>query len=84
LPAKKHQVDRYGKRTLSRRQLRVVELVAEGLKNHEIGRKLGIGVHVVRNYFVRIYDKVGVSNRVELALWFEARVHDEKLPPRRN
>jgi len=84
LPAEKHPVDRYGKRTLSQRQLRLVELVSQGLKNREIARELGIGVHVVRNYLGTIYDKVGVSNRVELALWFEARVHNGKLPPRPN
>jgi DNA-binding NarL/FixJ family response regulator len=65
---------------LSRRQRRVVELVAGGLKNHEIAAKLGIGTHVVRNYLSAIYDKVGVSNRVELALWYEARRHERRLP----
>jgi DNA-binding NarL/FixJ family response regulator len=65
-------------RKLSPRQQRVIELVAKGLRNHEIARKLGIGEHVVRNYLVIIYDKIGVSNRVELALWHEARVHERK------
>jgi DNA-binding CsgD family transcriptional regulator len=32
--------------------------------------------HVVRNDLGIIYDKVGVSNRVDLALWYEARVHE--------
>ena len=50
-----------------------------GLKNREIAKKLGIAEHVVRNYLGIIYDKVGVSNRVELALWYEARVHEGKL-----
>ncbi len=36
--------------------------------------------HVVRNYLGIIYDKVGVSNRVELALWYEARVHEANFP----
>ena len=55
-------------------------MVAMGLKNREIANKLGIGVHVVRNYISAIYDKIGVSNRVELALWYEARMHEETLP----
>ena len=45
----------------------MIELVAEGLKNREIAEELGIGEHVVRNYLSKIYDKIGVSNRVELA-----------------
>jgi DNA-binding NarL/FixJ family response regulator len=73
LPGKKRLVDRYGTRKPSRRQLRVIELVAQGLKNREIANELGIGDHVVRNYLSKIYDKIGVSNRVELALWYEAR-----------
>jgi DNA-binding NarL/FixJ family response regulator len=63
----------------SPRQWRVIELVANGLKNREIAKKLGIGEHVVRNYLGIIYDKVGVSNRVELALWYEARVHEGRF-----
>jgi DNA-binding CsgD family transcriptional regulator len=63
----------------SRRQQRVIELVAKGLKNHETAKHLGIGPHVVRNYLGMIYDKIGVSNRVELALWYEARSHEGKL-----
>jgi DNA-binding CsgD family transcriptional regulator len=54
----------------------VIELVAQGLKNREIAVELGIGQHVVRNYLSTIYDKIGVSNRVELALWHEARTHE--------
>jgi len=48
----------------SRRQQQVIELVAKGLKNHEIATQLGIGPHVVKNYLGMIYDKIGVSNRV--------------------
>src|ERR1700746_3351383 len=63
----------------SPRQLHVIELVAKGFKNREIAKKLGMSQHVVRNYLGIIYDKVGVSNRVELALWYEARVHEGKF-----
>lgn len=62
----------------SPRQRHVIQLVARGLKNREIAHKLGIGEHVVRNYLSIIYDKVGVSNRVELALWYEARLHERR------
>ena len=76
MPLRKGLLDQT--RMLSRRQRRVVELVAGGLKNHEIATRLGIGAHVVRNYLSTIYDKVGVSNRVELALWYEARKHERR------
>lgn len=60
-------------------QLRIIELVAKGLKNREIGERLGISSNVVRNYLGNIYDKIGLNNRVQLALWYEARVHERKL-----
>ena len=67
----------------SPQQQRVIELVSAGLTNRDVAEKLGIDAHVVRNYLGTIYDKIGVSNRVELALWYEARVHEGKLPWRR-
>jgi DNA-binding NarL/FixJ family response regulator len=66
-------LDRYGTRQLSRRQVGVIELVARGLKNREIAEELAIGEQAVRNYLFNIFNKLGVSNRVELALWYEAR-----------
>ena len=60
-------------------QLRIIELVALGWTNGEIAERLGISGNVVRNYLSRIYDKVGVNNRLQLALWYEARVHEGKL-----
>lgn len=63
----------------SDQQLRIVELVARGLKNREIAEKLGISTNVVKNYISKIYDKVGVKNRVQLALWYETRVYEQKV-----
>ena len=60
-------------------QLRIIELVAQGLKNREIADEVGLSRNVVRNYVGQIYREVGVRNRVELALWYEARVHEGKL-----
>jgi DNA-binding NarL/FixJ family response regulator len=63
----------YGSRIPSPRQQQVIELVAQGLKNSEVAEAIGTTEHVVKNYLRRIYDKLGLWNRVELALWYEAR-----------
>jgi DNA-binding NarL/FixJ family response regulator len=47
--------------------------VAEGLKNKEVAEAIGTTEHVVKNYLRVIYDKLGLWNRVELALWYESR-----------
>jgi DNA-binding NarL/FixJ family response regulator len=67
---------RYDKRTPNAREQRVIELVAQGLKNREVARSIGTTEHVVKNYLRAIYDKLGLWNRVELALWYEARRHE--------
>ena len=68
--------ERYGKRIPSEREQRVIELVAQGLKNREVANEIGTTEHVVKNYLRVIYDKLGLWNRVELALWYEARKHE--------
>jgi two-component system nitrate/nitrite response regulator NarL len=68
--------ERYGKRIPSEREQVVIELVAQGLKNREVAESIGTTEHVVKNYLRVIYDKLGLWNRVELALWYEARRHD--------
>lgn len=62
-------VDSKGLDLLSKRDAQVVELVAEGLPNKEIALKLGITEHTVSNYLFRIYNKLGISSRVELVLY---------------
>jgi len=54
---------------LTRREEEVVHLVADGLKNREIAERLKVKEHSVRNYLYRIFEKLGVSNRVELILY---------------
>ena len=65
--------ERYGSRVPSEREQRVIQLVAEGLKNREVAQAIGTTEHVVKNYLRVIYDKLGLWNRVELALWYESR-----------
>lgn len=67
--------ERYGTRVPNQREQRLIALVAQGLKNHEVAAILGTTEHVVKNYLRAIYDKLGLWNRVELALWHEARKH---------
>src|SRR6266699_1970944 len=57
----------------SKREQQVIQLVAEGLKNREVADAIGIEEHVVKNYLRVIYDKLGLWNRVELALWYQSR-----------
>ena len=54
---------------LTRREEDVVRLVADGIKNREIAERLKVSEHSIRNYLYRIFDKLGVSSRVELILY---------------
>lgn len=54
---------------LTQREEEVVRLVADGLKNREIAQELHVKEHSVRNYLYRIFEKLGVSSRVELVLY---------------
>lgn len=53
---------------LSGREREVLELVAEGLTNAEIGRRLFIGEATVKTYLLRVYGKLGVSDRTSAVL----------------
>ena len=54
---------------LSDREKQVVQLVAQGLGNREIGQKLSISEQTVKNHLHNIFDKLGVFDRLELALY---------------
>ena len=54
---------------LAKREDEVASLVAEGLTNREIAQALSLSVHTVSNYLFRIYEKLGISSRVELVLY---------------
>jgi DNA-binding NarL/FixJ family response regulator len=62
-------VNAQGAAILSRREQEVVRCVAEGLSNREISQRLGLTEHTVKNYLFRIFDKLGVSKRVEVVLY---------------
>jgi two-component system nitrate/nitrite response regulator NarL len=54
---------------LSARETDVVRCVAEGMTNREIAQRLKLTEHTVKNYLFRIFDKLGVSSRVEVVLY---------------
>jgi two-component system, NarL family, nitrate/nitrite response regulator NarL len=62
-----------GMNRLTAREAEVVHLLADGLSTRDISHKLGLTEHTIRNYLCAIYDKLGVSSRVELALYAVAR-----------
>lgn len=58
-----------GNDLLTPREEQVVALVAEGLSNRHIARELSLSEHTVKKYLFRIFEKLGVSTRVELVLY---------------
>jgi DNA-binding NarL/FixJ family response regulator len=64
--------DRVGLRVrdrLTAKELRIVALIVQGYKNKEIASQLGTTEQVIKNYLRNLYDKMGVSDRLELALF---------------
>ena len=58
-----------GSSLLTPREEQVVALVAEGLGNRQIARELNLSEHTIKKYLFRIFEKLGVSSRVELVLY---------------
>ena len=54
---------------LSQREREIVQLVAQGFKNKEMAEKMFISEQTVKNHLHNIFDKLGVSDRLELALY---------------
>ena len=63
------KVQAKGGSLLSARETDVVRCVAEGLTNREISQRLKLTEHTVKNYMFRIFEKLGVSSRVEVVLF---------------
>jgi DNA-binding NarL/FixJ family response regulator len=61
--------DRDRNRSLSQREREIVALVAQGFKNKEMAEKMFISEQTVKNHLHNIFDKLGVSDRLELALY---------------
>ena len=54
---------------LTPKEMRIVALIVQGCKNREIARRLKTTEQVIKNYLRSIYDKTGVGDRLELALF---------------
>jgi DNA-binding NarL/FixJ family response regulator len=70
-------VDAKGLNLLSKRETEVVRGVAQGLSNREIAERLKLSQHTIKNCLFRIFDKLGVSSRVELLFM---TLSQERLP----
>lgn len=69
--------------TLTARELEVVQHAAKGKTNKTIASKLGLSEHTVKNYLFRAFEKLGVSNRVELLFYLALRGHTFSAKERR-
>jgi DNA-binding NarL/FixJ family response regulator len=58
-----------GNNLLTPREEQVVALVAEGLGNRNIASELALSEHTIKKYLFRIFEKLGISSRVELVLY---------------
>ena len=61
---------------LTPKEMRIVALIVQGCKNREIAMRLKTTEQVIKNYLRSIYDKTGVSDRLELALF---TIHHRQL-----
>jgi DNA-binding NarL/FixJ family response regulator len=61
--------------SLSQRELQVVKGAARGKINKAIASDLGLSEHTVKNYLFRAFEKLGISNRVELLFYLTLRDH---------
>jgi DNA-binding NarL/FixJ family response regulator len=68
-------VNSNGRFLLTPREEQVVALVSDGLTNRGVAIELGLSEHTIKKYLLRIFDKVGISSRVELVLY--AMAHGE-------
>jgi DNA-binding NarL/FixJ family response regulator len=68
-PRSTNVIDRHGKPLLTTREQQVLHLLSDGLSNSELATVLKLSEHTIKNHLFRIYDKLGVSNRMEAVLY---------------
>jgi DNA-binding NarL/FixJ family response regulator len=62
-------------RPLTARQQEIVAAVLEGATNRQIAERLHVTEQTVKNQLWKVYGKVGVANRLQLAVWAMREVH---------
>lgn len=73
---------------LSPKELSIIACITQGKRNKEIAFQLGTTEQVIKNYLRKIYDKLGVSDRLELALYclhnkvIQPEVEEESIAPK--
>ena len=72
-------VNANGMALLTKREEDVVRLLAEGLQNRDIASELNLSEHTIENYLFHIFDKLGVSSRVELVLYAVSSTEGRRL-----
>lgn len=77
-------IDSKGSALLSKRELEVVHCLAQGLTNREIAERLGLSQHTIKNYLFRIFDKLGVSSRIELLFLTLSQASSPAVQNRKN
>jgi DNA-binding NarL/FixJ family response regulator len=82
-PRPRRVINAEGSALLTQREMAVVRCVADGLTNKEVAAKLGLSLHTVKNYLFRIFDKVGVSSRIELIYYAMSRTATTRMSFRR-
>jgi DNA-binding NarL/FixJ family response regulator len=71
-----------GDSLLSQREEQVLHLLADGLSNRELAKTLKLSEHTVKNHLFRIFDKLGVSNRMEAVLYAISQREQKNWPLR--
>ena len=69
-PETRVSTDGFAKLGLTEREIEVVELVAQGLDNHEIAAELFMGEGTVRNHISAILQKLQLKNRTQIAVMY--------------
>ena len=74
-----HLLNAHGVELLSKRERDVTRCLAAGLTNREIAQELKISHNTVKNYLFRIFNKLGVSSRVEVVIYAASHRHENGI-----
>lgn len=68
-PSSQHAADSPNSYGLTQREIEILSAIVDGYTNKEVAKKLSISEQTVKHHLTNIFEKVGVSNRLELALF---------------